>query len=1159
MATLYCNRKSNAVTLDPNNEAYVNGSRVFYHYWCEGSTVFPPVGAIFETHIFPTGHKNSIPLDNIVGWRIGASTYAFTPHTELTWYQMEEGDPVNFSITSGNSSYLDKSEIDQLLKTNNSIYPIFNSTRFDIYFNLDGGIWTGPTPSGITYAFGASPTFNPGMSRAKTGYNADGWRLARAPFGFVDITDYNLPPYIAGTLTLIARWEPIVYNITYNMNGGSGCSNTTYTIETETFNLCTNLTRAGYAFKGWYKEAALINKVTEVPKGSFGNKTFYAKWLAYSYTITYYLNGGTNNSNNKTHYTIETETFNLLSPSRENYDFIGWYNNANFTGNPITQIVQGSTGFRSFYAKWVPTVYTISYVDGGGCAEHTYTVESGETMLCTSATRSGYTFKGWYDNPSFNGSPITQIPAGSAGNKTFYAKWEAINYSITYYLGGGSSNPDNPATYNIETNTFNLLPPSKVGYNFDGWYANSNFSGDPVTQIVKGSTGNKTFYAKWEIITYNITYNMNGGSGCNNTTYTIESETITLCTSVVKTGYTFDGWYDVDNNKVTNIPAGSIGDRSYYAKWNIINYNITYNMNGGSGCNNTTYTVESGPVDLCTSISRIGYDFGGWYDNPGFNGDPITQIPAGSVGNKIFYAKWNIINYNITYNTNGGSSNPGNPATYNIETNTFNLLPSSKAGYNFGGWYDSNNNEVTQITKGSIGNITLSAHWSPITYNITYITNGGLGCSNSTYTIETETFNLCVPTKTGYTFDGWYTDSNFSGGPVTQIVKGSTGNKTFYAKWKMVTYGITYHLGGGTNHASNPDNYTIEQVPITLQNASRAGYSFEGWYKEEGFINKVTNIPAGSTGDKTFYAKWLVVDYYISYHLNGGTNHPSNTGGYTVEELPFELHDASRSGYTFKGWYDNANFTGNPVTQIPTGSAGNKTFYAKWEINTYTVTYNMNGGSGCSDLDYTVETNTFNLCTSVSRTGHWFKGWYDNAGFNGNPVTQILKGSTGDKTFYAKWQKRAARVVLYNKYVQYKTGKVHEVNVNPNPTKLFEYGEDIVIELSDMAPLDKKKGSIWSYRFIGWTKDGTRYTDDAYNEPQYSYTEGNNNITHGLGKMGPLPNAVDGLTNNEVYYAVWERYKSGIKKYNKDLVIYKGDTKLKKITKGSVIIWEKPK
>ena len=218
------------------------------------------------------------------------------------------------------------------------------------------------------------------------------------------------------------------------MNGGSGCSDRTYTIETETFNLCSSLTRAGYTFGGWYREVALINKITEVPKGSFGNKTLYAKWHAISYNIVYYLNGGTNNSDNKTYYTIETETFNLLSPSRENYDFVGWYDNANFTGNPITQIVQGSTGFRSFYAKWVPTVYTISYVDGGGCAEHTYTVESGETMLCTSATRSGYTFKGWYDNPSFNGSPITQIPAGSAGHKTFYAKWEAINYSITYYF-----------------------------------------------------------------------------------------------------------------------------------------------------------------------------------------------------------------------------------------------------------------------------------------------------------------------------------------------------------------------------------------------------------------------------------------------------------------------------------------------------------------------------------------------------------------------------------------------------------------------------------------------------------------------------------------------------------------------------------------------------
>ena len=69
----------------------------------------------------------------------------------------------------------------------------------------------------------------------------------------------------------------------------------------------------------------------------------------------------------------------------------------------------------------------------------------------------------------------------------------------------------------------------------------------------------------------------------------------------------------------------------------------------------------------------------------------------------------------------------------------------------------------------------------------------------------------------------------------------------------------------------------------------RDRYSFEGWYKEEGFINKVTNIPAGSTGDKTFYAKWSVVDYNIIYYLNGGTNHSFNKDGYTAEELPFEL------------------------------------------------------------------------------------------------------------------------------------------------------------------------------------------------------------------------------------------------------------------------------
>ena len=106
-----------------SSEAYVGGSKVFYHYWCEGSTVLIPPGTLSETHVFPNGHKTSNTMDNIVGWRIGTSTYAFTPYTQLAWSQMEAGDPINFSIASGNSSHLDKSKIDQLLKTNNSIYP----------------------------------------------------------------------------------------------------------------------------------------------------------------------------------------------------------------------------------------------------------------------------------------------------------------------------------------------------------------------------------------------------------------------------------------------------------------------------------------------------------------------------------------------------------------------------------------------------------------------------------------------------------------------------------------------------------------------------------------------------------------------------------------------------------------------------------------------------------------------------------------------------------------------------------------------------------------------------------------------------------------------------------------------------------------------------
>ena len=127
----------------------------------------------------------------------------------------------------------------------------------------------------------------------------------------------------------------------------------------------------------------------------------------------------------------------------------------------------------------------------------------------------------------------------------------------------------------------------------------------------------------------------------------------------------------------------------------------------------------------------------------------------------------------------------------------------------------------------------------------------------ASYNVETESITLKAATKAGYIFDGWYKEDSFAT-KVTEIVKGSAGNITLYAKWNLETYTITYELNGGTNADGNPGSYNVETETMILESATKYGYALEGWYKEDSFTTKVTEIAKGSTGNITLYAKWII-------------------------------------------------------------------------------------------------------------------------------------------------------------------------------------------------------------------------------------------------------------------------------------------------------------
>ena len=162
--------------------------------------------------------------------------------------------------------------------------------------------------------------------------------------------------------------------------------------------------------------------------------------------------------------------------------------------------------------------------------------------------------------------------------------------------------------------------------------------------------------------------------------------------------------------------------------------------------------------------------------------------------------------------------------------------------------------------------------------------------------------------------------------------------------------------------------------------------------------------------------QWTAPTYTVTLHANDGTINSGNVTEYTYGVGATLPTDVTRTGYTFKGWYDNESLTGNPVTAIGGAETGNKEYWAKWEANTYTVTLNTNGGTinngNVTEYTYGVGA-TLPTADDMTYTGHTFKGWYDNENLTGNPVTAISNTETGNKEYWAKWEANTYPVTFY--------------------------------------------------------------------------------------------------------------------------------------------------
>ncbi len=446
------------------------------------------------------------------------------------------------------------------------------------------------------------------------------------------------------------------YTVSFDSNGGSDVISQSIK-EGEAASAPVEPTKNGYTFAGWYAGENAWDFTAAIT----ADTVLTAKWEKTSYTITYLDTGapaGTTGAITLTPstYTIEDATFTLPAPTKEHYNFMGWYLDAECTKN-IQSVTTGSFGDLTVYAQFTEKNYGITYVlvrEGALNNENnlpSYNINSTFPIVFGAPSLTGFDFLGWYTDANYT-TPITQIEALS-GDVTVYAKWQESapvnSYTITYMDGTTPITGLTP-TYYVEGSTAVLPIGVKAQHDFEGWYTTATFDeGTKIESITATTTGNLTLYAKFTpndepAPTYNVIY-MDGTTpitGLAPTTYT--AGTAEALPTAEKTNYRFDGWYTTanfaDGTKIEAIAVTSTGDLILYAKFTPVTFTITFVLGGGENHPDnealTEYTVLS--TNVLANPTKEGHTFEGWFTDPHYNNSIISL--EGKTGDLTIYAKW---------------------------------------------------------------------------------------------------------------------------------------------------------------------------------------------------------------------------------------------------------------------------------------------------------------------------------------------------------------------------------------------------------------------------------------------------------------------------------------------------------------------------------------
>jgi len=572
-----------------------------------------------------------------------------------------------------------------------------------------------------------------------------------------------------------------------------------------------------------------------------------------------------------------------------------------------------------------------------------------------------------------------------------------------------------------------------------------------------------------------------------------------------KAGYTFTGWYNDDGEKITEYtPVTNVKEHALTAKYSLNLIEVTLDAGEGATISNKTLGVHYGEkykgLDK-VEVTKPGYRFDGWYyGNTKVTADSNIIVPK----NHILTARY-VKTATITFDSNGGNMNFA-PVTVDVgsKCEAFMQAP-SKSGYMFSGWMSGS----TFYTPDTVitGDVTVRATWAT-RVTVTFDANGG-SCSTTNATIAwgAKLSNLPIPTRSGYSFVGWYTAAE--GGDRRTIDYTYSASTTLYAHWRSDK--VTFYFYTDSNCAVQVGDVELDLVAdkgaAKLDGSNKTipstpdapeGFEKDYWYcirngKEEK-LNWANYYPDGTK----FYAKYTPKIIKIKFDANGGVIYNPTATGYITKSVNYNaafdvsISNIENLGYRLVGWFTDPEFG----TQINTGDINtfteDTTLYAHWAPATFSLRLveNYEGGAD-TYISVTQETPLGKLPTP-ERTGYTFDGWYtqkEGGTLVTASTTYIYKNFHDEEghsnTLYAHWTQNEYTITLKaeNGTMTASKLKAHygdDITVNVTPDEGCAFDGFSASE-SDVAPVITSDGYVFTMPAMNVTVTAKihRHTYDA--------------------------------------------------------------------------------